>query len=85
MYIVLSGSFRGKEIEVSNKRRDSRGRILRTGESQRQDGRYVYKYTDAAGKVQYIYSWRLEATDKLPAGKRDELALRESIRKIQKD
>lgn len=70
---------------MSNKRKDSRGRILRTGESQRQDGRYVYKYMDAAGKTRYIYSWRLETTDKVPAGKRDELALREHIRKVQKD
>lgn len=70
---------------MSQKRKDNKGRVLRTGESQRQDGRYVYKYMDAAGKARYIYSWRLEATDKLPAGKRDELPLRAHIRQIQRD
>ena len=32
------------------KRRDSKGRILRTGESQRKDGRYAYKYINALGE-----------------------------------
>ena len=31
---------------MSEKRRDNRGRILRGGESQRQDGRYAYKYNE---------------------------------------
>ena len=31
------------------KRKDSKGRNLRLGESQRKDGRYVYKYTDMYG------------------------------------
>ena len=35
---------------MSEKRRDSKNRILRSGESQRQDGRYAFKYTDALGK-----------------------------------
>lgn len=41
------------------KRKDSKGRNLRTGESQRKDGRYAYKYTDAYGKPQFVYSWKL--------------------------
>lgn len=32
------------------KRKDSKNRNLRNGESQRKDGRYVYKYTDIYGK-----------------------------------
>ena len=32
---------------MSEKRRDNKGRILKTGESQRKDGRYLYKYTSA--------------------------------------
>ncbi|EGQ0177336.1 TPA: integrase DNA-binding domain-containing protein, partial [Streptococcus agalactiae] len=28
---------------MSEKRRDNKGRILKTGESQRKDGRYLYK------------------------------------------
>ncbi len=55
---------------MSVKRKDSKGRILRTGESQRPDGRYCYKYIDAKGKQQFVYSWKLEPTDRLPKGKR---------------
>lgn len=46
---------------MSEKRRDKKGRILRTGESQRSDdGRYVFKYKDISGKHRYLYSNRLE-------------------------
>ena len=47
---------------MSEKRRDNRGRILRNGESQRQDGRYAYKYKDLNGDTKFVYSWRLEKT-----------------------
>lgn len=70
---------------MSEKRRDNKGRILRTGESQRKDGRYVYKYTDSYGKVRFVYAWRLTAVDKTPAGKRDSLPLRKRIEETQKD
>ena len=46
--------YRNKE-----KRRDSKGRILHTGESQRTDGKYLYKYVDAFGNTKYVYAWRL--------------------------
>lgn len=32
---------------MSEKRRDNKGRVLRTGEGQRSNGQYYYKYTDA--------------------------------------
>lgn len=67
------------------KRRDNKGRILNTGESQRKDGRYTYKYVDAMGKTRYVYSWKLLPTDRLPKGKRDDLSLREKERMIQRD
>lgn len=35
-----------RSITMSEKRRDNKNRILRTGESQRKDGRYAYKYID---------------------------------------
>ena len=70
---------------MSEKRRDNRNRILRNGESQRKDGRYAFKYIDATGKPQFVYSWKLEKTDKLPTGKRDDLSLREKEKLIQKD
>ena len=70
---------------MSEKRRDNKNRILRNGESQRKDGRYAFKYIDATGKPQFVYSWNLEKTDKLPTGKRDDLSLREKEKLIQKD
>ena len=70
---------------MSEKRRDSKNRILQSGESQRPDGRYQYKYTDAFGELKFVYSWKLVPTDKIPAGKRADLSLREKIKQIQKD
>ena len=70
---------------MAEKRRDSKGRILRTGESQRKDGRYAYKYTDSTGKPQFVYAWKLVSTDKTPAGKRDDVSLREKEKEINRD
>ena len=70
---------------MSEKRRDSKNRILRSGESQRKDGRYAYKYTDSFGKPQFVYAWKLVPTDKTPKGKREDKSLREKIKEIQKD
>lgn len=70
---------------MSEKRRDSKNRILQSGESQRPDGRYQYKYTNANGETKFVYSWKLSPTDKIPAGKRADLSLREKIKQIQKD
>lgn len=70
---------------MSEKRRDDRGRVLRFGESQRQDGRYAFKYQDNDGKVKFVYSWRLDKNDRTPAGKKHELSLREKIKQIEHD
>ena len=70
---------------MSEKRRDSKNRILYTGESQRKDGRYVYKYIDNYGKVKFAYSWKLVPTDTEPYGKRKGLSLREKEKQIAKD
>ena len=67
------------------KRRDKKGRILKNGESQRKDGRYLYKYVNNMGTTQYVYSWKLVATDSVPKGKRNGLSLREKEREIQQD
>ena len=61
-------------------RRDSKHRVLRRGESIRWDGKYQFKY-HVDGKAHFVYSWRLEPTDKLPAGKKPCLSLR-GIRQI---
>jgi len=45
---------------MSEKRRDNKNRILHNGESQRKDGRYMFKYVDENGKAKYFYSWRLD-------------------------
>ena len=71
--------------ERDEKRRDSKGRLLKSGESQRPDGRYAYKYMDTFGNPKFVYSWKLVPTDKIPAGKRPDLSLREKIKQIQKD
>ena len=71
--------------ERDEKRRDNKGRLLKSGESQRSDGRYAYKYIDTFGETQFVYSWKLVPTDKVPAGKRPCLSLREKIKQIQKD
>ena len=55
---------------MSVKRRDNRNRILNNGESQRPDGRYVYKYIDLLHQTRFLYSWRLVPSDKTPAGKK---------------
>ena len=62
-------------------RRDSKHRVLRAGESMRADGKYQFKY-HIAGKPHFVYSWKLEPTDKLPAGKKPCLSLRELEKQI---
>ena len=62
---------------MSEKRRDKKNRILRNGESQRKDGRYMYKYNGENGYSKYLYSWRLDVHDAMPNGKKPELSLRE--------
>ena len=44
---------------MSEKRRDNKGRILRTGESQRKNGMYEFRYTDANKKRRSIYDMDL--------------------------
>lgn len=67
------------------KRKDQKGRILRDGELQRPDGRYMFRYTDSLGERQTEYSWRLVETDAHPAGKKKDISLREKEAMIQKD
>ena len=66
-------------------RRDNRRRILRTGESQNKEGRYVYKYINSLGEQKFIYSGTLVPTDRVPKGKRDDISLREKIAEVQRD
>ncbi|MCM1223303.1 MAG: integrase DNA-binding domain-containing protein, partial [Lachnospiraceae bacterium] len=70
---------------MSEKRRDNKNRILQTGEGQRKDGRYFFKYIDNCGKPQFIYSWKLTSADTVPKGKRDDISLREKEKQIERD
>lgn len=54
------------------KRVDSRGRVLKVGESQNKQGRYIYKWTDAAGTRNTVYATTL-------------VELREKEQRIQRD
>lgn len=70
---------------MSEKRKDLKGRVLRSGEVQRPDGKYMFRYTDRAGQRRTVYSWKLVSTDKLKEGQRDSPALRDIEKRIQKD
>lgn len=54
------------------RRKDKKGRVLKTGESQRKDGRYCYRYVDLSGKRKYIYDMDLNS-------------LREKEKRVNKD
>lgn len=86
MYLsLIDFHTREEKCGMADKRRDNKRRILRSGESQRKDGRYVYKYIDNLGKARFVYAWKLVSTDKIPAGKRDDISLREKELEIQRD
>lgn len=70
---------------MSEKRRDSKGRLLHNGEIQQKNGRYRFKYYDITGKDRYLYSWRLDRNDKTPAGKTAGPSLRELEKQLQAD
>ena len=57
---------------MTGKRKDNEGRNLFTGESQRKDGTYMYRYTDPLGKRKTIYAPTLnELRQKEKTTKRD--------------
>lgn len=70
---------------MSEKRRDNKNRILHNGESQRKDGRYMFKYVDENGKAKYFYSWRLDKNDVMPRGKKSEPSLREKEKELEQN
>lgn len=59
------------------KRKDNKGRVLRTGEGQKSNGRYFFKYKDNTGKYRFEYSNRLLKSDRTPVGCIQDLSLRE--------
>ena len=67
------------------KRKDNKGRILRNGEVQRPDGKYMFRYTDSTGQRRAVYSWKLVSTDRLKEGQRGTQSLRDKEKSILKD
>lgn len=59
MYIKALPVARGSEL-MSEKRKDSKGRILKTGESERKNGLYQYRYQDANGIRRTVYASTLK-------------------------
>ena len=45
---------------MAGKRTDKKGRVLKSGESQRADGTYQYRYKDCVGKYRYVYAPSLD-------------------------
>ena len=45
---------------MAKKRKDSKGRVLKKGESQRKNGTYDYRYTTKKGKIVSVYAKTLE-------------------------
>ncbi len=64
------------------KRRDIKGRLLQTGEIQKKDGSYSYKYTDALGNRKELTSWRLTNADVTPPNKKHKASLREQEKEV---
>ncbi len=61
---------------MSDRRRDSKGRILRDGEYQEKNGCYTFRYVDSLGNRHVLRSWRLTEADVTPAGKKQKAPLR---------
>lgn len=85
MFMFGSSARQKGRFILSQKRRDTKGRILRDNERQRTDGSYEFRYFGSDGKKHSVYSWCLVATDKPPAGKRSKAPLRELEKQVQKD
>ncbi len=72
-------------VKSNEKRKDPKGRVLRPGERYREDGRYMYRYTDKLGKRQHVYSHKLTSTDKVDEIYVNEPSLREIEDNIKRD
>lgn len=66
LFVKMEGVF------TMERRKDNKGRVLKTGESQRADGRYCYRYKALNGERKYIYDMDLNS-------------LREKERQINRD
>lgn len=71
---------------MANMRKDKKGRGLHTGEQQRKDGIYLYRYTDITGKRKTIYAGDLpelrQKEKQLQKGLEDEILTDLSVKKM---
>ena len=70
---------------MAEKRKDKNGRVLKTGESQRKDLIYQYRYKDFWGKTQYIYSSTLEEMRTKETIVEKEMQKEKNLKEIQKN
>ena len=68
---------------MSQKRKDNKGRLLREGEYQRKDGRYMFSCVDKNGDRVTAYSWRLVQSDPYVSGRKKDISLREKEEGLQ--
>ena len=59
--IHIGALFQKGVCDLAEKRKDSKGRVLKDGESQRANGTYEYRYSDGHGKIRSVYGKTLEA------------------------
>ena len=72
-----------KQKDKNGNRHDLKGRVLKPGEVQREDGRYMYTMRDPlTNKRKSVYSWKLLTHDPMPAGKRPDKSLREKEKEL---
>ena len=64
-------------------RRDNKGRILLTGESQLKNGSYTFRYTDKNGKRVSFTNWRLLPGDEAPDFETNPECLRDTEERIR--
>ena len=81
-----SNEIGGARKDAKGRRVDHKGRLLNKGEQQRKNGMYMYTYVNPfTKKKSYLYSWKLMHTDRTPAGKENDLSLREKIKLLERD
>lgn len=79
----MSSKQSNKQSEKYVSRKDNKGRALKQGEVQREDGRYQFTMRDPlTNERKTVYSWRLLVHDPTPAGKRKDKSLREKEKEL---
>ena len=67
---------------MAEKRKDNRGILLKSGETQLTNGKYRFRYFDDVGKAHEVTSWTLRKEDPTPEGRKPGKSLRELEQEI---